>query len=75
MDNPDPGTNYKEIKWNEKKYLDKTLTKYRTKIHNPLAVIPINKAPGIPSKKLAQTAYTGCGFDQVGPAAYNPKHE
>jgi len=22
---------------------------------------------------LAQTAYTGNGFDQVGPAAYNPK--
>ena len=38
-----------------------------------LAVIPNAKAPSIPSKKLAQTAYTGNGFDQVGPAAYNPK--
>ena len=53
MTNPDPGTNYKEIKWNEKKYLDKTLIKYQNKTHNPLAVIPTNKAPGIPSKKLA----------------------
>jgi len=53
MDNPDPGTHYKEIKWNEKKYLDRTLLKYSTKQHNPLAVIPVGKSPGIPSKKLA----------------------
>ena len=35
--------------------------------------MPTPKAPGIPSKKLAQTAYTGRGHDTVGPAAYNPK--
>jgi len=73
MDNPDPGTHYKETKWNEKKYLDKTLLKYQAKIHERQAVIPVAKAPSIPSKKLAQTAYTGFGMDQVGPAAYNPK--
>lgn len=53
MDNPDPGNNYKEIKWNEKKYLDKTLIKYQKKAHKNLAVIPTGKSPGIPSKKLA----------------------
>jgi len=51
----------------------KTIRKYTKKVHKDLAVIPTAKAPGIPSKKLAQTAYTGRGQDTVGPAAYNPK--
>ena len=38
-----------------------------------MKVIPNAKAPSIPSKKIAQTAYSGIGMDQVGPAAYNPK--
>jgi hypothetical protein len=38
-------------------------------------VIPQSKAPGIPAKKLASTAYTGTKQDTVGPAAYNPKYE
>ncbi len=71
--NPDPGHNYKEIKWNDVTYLDKTINKYNAHQHKDLAVIPNAKAPSIPTKKLAQTAYTGNGFDQVGPAAYNPK--
>jgi len=40
MENPDPGAYYKEIKWNEKKDLDKTLIKYMNKQHKDLAVIP-----------------------------------
>jgi hypothetical protein len=71
--NPDPGHNYKEIKWDKRTYLDQTRDKYGAQQHKDLAVIPTAKAPSIPSKKLAQTAYTGTGFDQVGPAAYNPK--
>ena len=38
-----------------------------------MAVIPTGKAPSIPTKKLAATAYTHKGFDKVGPAGYNPK--
>ena len=38
-----------------------------------MAVIPTAKAPSIPTKKLAATAYTNKGFDKVGPAGYNPK--
>ena len=37
-----------------------------------MAVIPNAKAPSIPTKKLAATAYTHKGFDKVGPAGYNP---
>jgi len=73
MNNPDPGHYYKPKKWNEIPNIEKTLLKYKAHEHKPLAVIPSSKAPGIPSKKLAQTAYTGFGMDQVGPAAYNPK--
>ena len=29
LHNPDPGYNYKEKKWNDVTYLDKTLIKYR----------------------------------------------
>ena len=38
-----------------------------------MAVIPNAKAPSIPTKKLAATAYTHKGFDKVCPAGYNPK--
>ena len=53
--------------------MDKTLLKYKTNQHKDLAVIPHGKAPSIPVKKLASTAYTARGFDFVGPAGYNPK--
>jgi hypothetical protein len=62
-------------KWNDLKYLDKTLLKYKNHEHKDLAVIPSAKAPSIPSKKLAQTAYTGLGQDVVGPAAYDPQQK
>jgi hypothetical protein len=75
FDNPDPGAHFKEIKWNEKKYLDKTLLKYKEKEHKDPKVIPAAKPASIPAKKLAATAYTGNGTDVVGPAAYNPKFE
>ena len=51
-----------------------TLIKYKSAEHADLAVIPTAKAPSIPTKKLAPTAYTARGFDFVGPAGYNPKH-
>ena len=70
---PDPGHYYSEKKWNDLKYLDKTIQKYRSKEHKDLAVVPHGKAPSIPTKKLAATAYTHKGFDKVGPAGYNPK--
>ena len=54
-------------------FLDKTIKKYESKQHKDLAVIPTAKAPSIPTKKLAATAYTHKGFDKVGPAGYNPK--
>ena len=70
---PDPGHYYSEKKWNDLKYLDKTIQKYKSKEHKDLAVVPHGKAPSIPTKKLAATAYTHKGFDKVGPAGYNPK--
>jgi len=73
---PDPGYNHKNpTHWHEKNYLDKTLKKYKTKVHKNLAVIPNTVANSIPARKLAQTAYTGDmrKGDTVGPAAYNPK--
>mmetsp|Transcript_9990 Transcript_9990/g.15113 ORF Transcript_9990/g.15113 Transcript_9990/m.15113 type:complete len:199 (+) Transcript_9990:258-854(+) len=73
LTNPDPGQHHKAPKWNDLKYLDKTLLKYKSKEHKDLRVIPQSQAPSIPTKKLAQTSYTGRGQDTVGPAAYNPK--
>ena len=69
---PDPGHYYRAPKWNDLKYLDKTLLKYKSAEHKDHAVIPGTAAPSIPARKLAPTAYTGRGFDQVGPAAYSP---
>lgn len=72
---PDPGTHYIAHKWDELKDQDKTLLKYKKKMHKDLAVIPLPIANSIPAKKLAATAYTAKtgSFDFVGPAAYNPK--
>ncbi len=53
LQTPDPGHNYKEVKWNDVTYLDKTLNKYKKHAHKNLAVIPNAIAPSIPSKKLA----------------------
>ena len=73
LESPEPGTYYNAVKWNDVPYLEKTIRKYNKKIHKDQVTVPTPKAPGIPSKKLAQTAYTGRGHDTVGPAAYNPK--
>ena len=72
LNDPDPGHYYNAPKWNDLKYLDKTLLKYKSAEHKEHAVIPGTAAPSIPARKLAPTAYTGRGFDQVGPAAYSP---
>ena len=40
LTNPDPGLHYKHPKWNDLKYLDKTLLKYKKKEHKDLKVIP-----------------------------------
>jgi len=69
---PDPGHYYKVSKLGERSNLDKTLLKYKSAEHREHAVIPGTAAPSIPARKLAPTAYTGRGFDQVGPAAYSP---
>lgn len=58
---------------NDPHYLDKTLQKYSKHVHKKNAIIPAQQTPSIPSKKLAQTAYTGRNLDTVGPAVYNPK--
>lgn len=73
MHDPDPGHYYKAPKWNELKNLDKTLLKYKSAEHKDHTVIPNTVAPSIPARKLAATAYTGRGYDQVGPAAYTPQ--
>lgn len=75
MHDPDPGHYYKPPKWNELKNLDKTLLKYKSAEHKEVAIVPNTVAPSIPARKLAATAYTGRGYDQVGPAAYTPKEE
>lgn len=75
---PDPGYNHKPPShWHERQYLDKTLKKYKTKVHKNLTVIPNTVANSIPARKLAATAYTGDvrKYDTVGPAAYNPKSQ
>jgi len=58
---------------------------YGSKTHQELSVVPKPVPAGIPGKKMAPNAYTGLepvgtgitnaglGFDQVGPALYNPK--
>jgi hypothetical protein len=48
---------------------------YGSKTHKDLSVIPKPVPNGIPGKKMAPNAYTGLGFDQVGPALYNPKQD
>ena len=40
IDNPEPGTHYKPIKWNELKDQDKTLLKYTQKMNKGLTVTP-----------------------------------
>lgn len=72
MNDPDPGHYHREPNWRELKSIDKTLLKYKSAEHGDHAVIPNYIAPSIPARKMAATAYTGRGFDQVGPAAYNP---
>jgi hypothetical protein len=37
---PDPGTHHVDPKWGELKDQDKTLLKYKKKVHKDLAVIP-----------------------------------
>lgn len=73
LHDPDPGHYYEAPKWNDLKSIDKTLLKYKSQEHKAHAVIPNTVAPSIPARKLAATAYTGRGFDQVGPAAYTPQ--
>jgi hypothetical protein len=72
LEDPDPGHYHQHANWRELKYLDKTLLKYKSAEHNNHAVIPNYIAPSIPARKMAATAYTGRGFDMVGPAAYHP---
>jgi len=40
LTNPDPGYNHVAPKWNDLKYLDKTLLKYKSREHKDLKVIP-----------------------------------
>lgn len=76
LHDPDPGHYHKAPKWGEfsdMRSCDKTYLKYKSQEHRDHAVIPNTVAPSIPARKLAATAYTGRGFDQVGPAAYTPQ--
>jgi hypothetical protein len=47
--------------------------KYGEKTHGELAVVPLAVPPPIPSRKVANDAYSGVKQDTVGPALYNPK--
>jgi hypothetical protein len=72
LTSPEPGQYEVRPKWDGDQYLDRTYAKYKTNEHKTHAVIPNYIAPSIPARKMAATAYTGRGFDQVGPAAYHP---
>jgi hypothetical protein len=53
----DPEFNHQPPPWEEQKYLNRTLQKYKNKEHKILAVNHNTVATSIPARKLAQTAY------------------
>lgn len=73
INNPGPGTHFKSLKFTGLPTdLDKSRAKYSSAQHRDMAVKPSKKSASIPSKKTNQNAYSGFGFDTVGPAVYNP---
>lgn len=76
VENPGPGTHFQSLKFQgHAKSTDAKRALYGSKTHKDLAVVPKPVPSGIPGKKMAPKAYTGLGFDQVGPALYNPKQD
>lgn len=74
-DNPDPGYNFKEKRWDDPGYLQNTIKRYNKHVHKKQSLIPAQNPPSIPTKKVPTSGYTGRNQDTVGPAVYNPKFD